>query len=95
MKLRYTPQARRHLNHIAEYIAERNPRAAVVVGKRIRAVIELLCDFPFMGHEGLVRGTREMVVPGLPYIIVYRIEQNEENGLTVLGVYHGAQDRSQ
>jgi hypothetical protein len=35
-----------------------------------------------------------MVVPGLPYIIVYRIESHaEEDGLAILGVYHGAQCR--
>jgi len=94
MKLRYTPRARRHLEHIAEYISERNPRAAVVVGERIRAVIELLCDLPLMGHEGLVPRTREMVVPGLPYVIVYRVEQSEQSGLVILGIYHGAQDRT-
>ena len=34
-----------------------------------------------------------MVVPGLPYIIVYRIESGEEEVLVILGVYHGAQLR--
>lgn len=30
--------------------------------------------FPFSGREGRVEGTRELVVPGLPYILPYRIE---------------------
>jgi len=34
-----------------------------------------------------------MVVPGLPYIIVYRIEPDNEGLLVILGVYHGAQRR--
>jgi hypothetical protein len=34
-----------------------------------------------------------MVVPGLPYIIVYRIEPGAEDTLVILGVYHGAQLR--
>jgi len=46
-----------------------------------------------MGHKGQLPGTREMVVPGLPYIIVYRIENRKEGELTILGVYHGAQRR--
>jgi hypothetical protein len=33
-----------------------------------------------------------MVVPGLPYIIVYRIE-TRDTALAILGVYHGAQRR--
>lgn len=46
-----------------------------------------------MGHEGALTGTREMGVPGLPYIIVYRIENGDEDTLVILGIYHGAQLR--
>lgn len=92
MKLRYTPQARRHLDAIADYIAERNPDAAVRVGYRIREVIDLLVAIPSMGREGVLPGTREMVVPGLPYIVVYRVDTGM-GALVVLGVYHGAQQR--
>jgi toxin ParE1/3/4 len=56
-------------------------------------VIDLLAAFPNMGHKGQLPGTREMVVPGLPYIIVYRIENREEGELVILGIYHGAQRR--
>jgi plasmid stabilization system protein ParE len=41
--------------------------------ERIRATAELLREFPFIGHDGLVPGTREMVVVGLPFVIVHRI----------------------
>jgi hypothetical protein len=34
-----------------------------------------------------------MVVPGLPYIVVYRVEIHAEDALVILGVYHGAQLR--
>ena len=34
-----------------------------------------------------------MVVPGLPYIVVHRIETGDEDTLVILGVYHGAQLR--
>jgi len=46
-----------------------------------------------MGHKGALSGTREFVVPGLPYIIVHRIENGNEATLVILGVYHGAQRR--
>jgi plasmid stabilization system protein ParE len=46
MKLRYTRRAQRHLEAIAEYIAERNPDAAGRVGERIRETTVLLRDFP-------------------------------------------------
>jgi len=93
MKLRVTPQASRHLDSIAEYLTERSPAAARAVGERIRETIDLLTVFPMIGHEGALPGTRDMVVPGLPYIIVHRVEPADSGTLIVLGVYHGAQRR--
>jgi toxin ParE1/3/4 len=79
---------------ISEYLAERNPDAALRVGSRIRETIDLLLKFPNMGRKGAQQGTREMLVPRLPYIIVYRIEREEqEEWLAIAGVYHGAQRR--
>jgi toxin ParE1/3/4 len=60
---------------------------------RIRESIDLLAKFPKMGHHGSLPGTREMVVPGLPYIVVHRIEVRDMDTLVILGVYHGAQMR--
>jgi hypothetical protein len=34
-----------------------------------------------------------LVVPGLPYIVVHRIEAGDEPAVAILGVYHGAQLR--
>src|SRR5215210_1049729 len=93
MRLRVTPQARSHLDSIAEYLAERSPAAARLVGQRFRETIDLLRAFPMIGHEGSLSGTREMVVPGLPYVIVHRLEKGDGGTLIVLGVYHGAQRR--
>jgi len=90
MKLRYTQRARRHLDEIARYITERNPTAAQVVGARISETIELLGQFPNIGREGALAGTRELVVPGFPYIVVHRIEAD---AVAILGIYHGAQVR--
>jgi plasmid stabilization system protein ParE len=90
MKLRYTQRARRHLDEIARYVTERNPTAARVVGARISETIELLGQFPNIGREGALAGTRELVVPGLPYIVVHRIGAD---AVAILGIYHGAQVR--
>jgi toxin ParE1/3/4 len=94
VKLRYTPQAVGHMEAIAEYLEARNPDAARRVGSRIGDTINLLLNFPHMGHKGVQPGMREMLVPRLPYIIVYRIESEvEEERLVIIGVYHGAQLR--
>ena len=47
---------------------------------------------PYMGHEGRARGTYEWVVVGLPYIIVYEIDEAAEE-VAIIAVFHGAQDR--
>jgi toxin ParE1/3/4 len=90
MRLRYTRRATRHLNAIADYIAEENPAAAKQVGARIQGTLILLTEFPGMGRDGVLGGTRELIVPGLPYVIVYRVAPEE---VVILGVYHGAQLR--
>jgi toxin ParE1/3/4 len=93
MTLRYTGRARRHLDAIAVYISDRNPRAARRVGERIREAVSLLGDMPYIGREGALAGTRELVVPGLPYVVVYRVDVAEQETAVMLGVYHGAQLR--
>jgi plasmid stabilization system protein ParE len=94
MRLRYTRRAQRHIDGIHGYIAERNPDAARRVIQRIRATADLLQEFPLAGHAGLVTGTREMIVVGLPYVIVHRIDPRGGGVLEILGIYHMAQDRA-
>ncbi len=77
MRLRFTARARRHLNDIQSYISEQNPRAALAVGKRLREVTEILGHLPYLGRGGALAGTREMVVPSLPYVIVYQVRERE------------------
>ena len=92
MKLRVTPQARRHIEAIAEYLNERSPAAAKRAGERIRKTIDLLTALPLVGHQGALAGTREFGVSGFRYIIVYRVDVTED-ALVILGIYHGAQRR--
>ncbi|CAN5317017.1 type II toxin-antitoxin system RelE/ParE family toxin [soil metagenome] len=93
MKLRYTPHASRQLGRIARYIRESSPAAARQVSRRIRNAAKLLSEFPDLGHTGTLDGTKELVVPGLPYVIVHRVEPHQPDVLTVLAIYHGAQLR--
>jgi toxin ParE1/3/4 len=39
--------------------------------------------------RGGIEGTRELVFAGLPYIVVYRIQ---DQSLEILRIYHSAQD---
>jgi len=47
----------------------------------------MLADHPGIGRPGRVDGTRELVIPGLPYVIAYL---HRGDTVTVLRVLHGA-----
>ena len=91
MKLYFRRSALRDLEGIHRYISQDNPTAAQTVIARIRAASQRLILFPKSGRSGQVEDTRELVVPGLPYIVVYTVEGEE---IDIRAVYHGARDRS-
>ncbi len=66
MNVEFTPGARADLISIRGWIAADDERAADRVISRIRQTAMLLGQFPQMGHEGEVPGTREFLVTGLP-----------------------------
>lgn len=73
----WTRRYLRELEVIGDYIAERNPRAAAKVTANIHLRTKrLLADNPFIGRVGEIEGTRELVVPGTPYIVAYRVLEN-------------------
>ena len=92
MKVRYTIDALLHIGAIYAYINERNPVAAAHVIARVRAAAGQLGEHPRIGHVGALVGTLEWVVTGLPYVLVYEIDEAREE-IVILGVYHGAQLR--
>lgn len=93
MKLVVRRKAAEDLRQIFEYIAADSPQSARHVTNRIRDTIRnSLMNFPGMGRAGVVDGTREWHVSGLPYVIVYKVDRAKTR-LDVLAVYHGAQKR--
>ena len=88
MNVEWLPEAERNFTHQLEWLAERNPRAAVEMGDAILTVVARLPDHPEMARSGRVAGTRELVAVGTPYVVVYRVEASV---VLVLRVLHGAQ----
>jgi toxin ParE1/3/4 len=84
LKVSFTPQAREDLTAIRDWIAEDNARAADRVIARIVQTAMMFGQFPMLGRAGLVAGTREFSVVGLPYVIVYTIASENVDVLTVL-----------
>jgi len=87
--IRWSSDAAEDLEDIVEYIRETRPKTAIQVASRIFEAVEALEIFPSRGRVGKLRGTRELVLSSLPYIIVYLVEQD---AVTVLRIRHGAQN---
>ena len=90
MRLRWRLSAVNDLAEIRDFISEYDPEAARAVVDRVFRSVDRLEAFPKSGRVGQVRGTRELVVPGLPYIVVYACDDTD---VSIIGVFHGARDR--
>ena len=86
MRVNFTPQASDDLAAIRDWIAEDDDRAADRVVARIVQTAMMFGQFPMLGRTGVVEGTREFSVVGLPYLIVYQIASEAE--IDVLTVLH-------
>jgi len=87
-RVRWTRSALADLFAIGRYIDQDNPQAARSVVNRIEVAGNHLTEFPERGRLGRVEGTRELVIPRLPFIIVYRLAAGE---VELLSILHGAQ----
>lgn len=79
MKLVFDAKAISDIENIHRWIAHDSLAVATAVVERLMSSIERLSSFPQMGREGLDTGTREWVVPRLPYIVVYELDDAEIN----------------
>jgi toxin ParE1/3/4 len=87
MQVRWTRQALLNLEHAVEYISTDSPTVANQVAQKTWNSFQLLREHPRIGRPGRVKGTREMVIPGLPYVVPYM----EENGIVfILRILHSS-----
>jgi len=87
VRIRWLPTALANLGAEAEYIARDNPEAAARVVTAIAETLGRLARYPALGRAGRVTGTRELVVPGTPYIVPYRVRGD---AVEILRVFHAA-----
>jgi toxin ParE1/3/4 len=88
VSVRWTRQALSNLDAQADQSAWDNPEAARNRVASFFACIDRLAEFPGLGRPGRVVGTRERVVEGTPYVVVYR---ETPSTVQVLRVLHAAQ----
>ena len=87
MIVEWSNPARDDLIAIASYIATDDPVAALDVMDRIDSAVGRLADHPGSGRPGRISGTRELVIPDLPYIVAYRIHRER---VQILRLLHAA-----
>jgi len=87
VRVDWHPLARADLAELVAYIASESPVAAYRVNDEIRKQSSLLAIHPEIGRPGRVRGTRELVITGTPYIAAYGLAGDV---VTVLRLLHGA-----
>jgi toxin ParE1/3/4 len=89
MAIVWTTSARHDVNAVWDFIEAQNPDAAELVSSEILRAVEGLLQFPRRGKPGRVKETRELVISGLPYVVVYLLADER---VVILRVLHGAQD---
>jgi toxin ParE1/3/4 len=91
MTIRWTDPAQTDFLEILGYIARDNPVAAERVGQRLLSAIDTLAAQPRLGRPGRV--ARELVIPRLPYLAIYRIIEamhSTTSQVEILRLLHGA-----
>ncbi len=89
MRLSFAQPASRDLDEIFDHVARDNPGAALGILDAVETVARRLIAFPEMGRVGRWPGTREAVVPNLPYVLIY---ESDGRSVTIIAVLHGARD---
>ncbi|HUD15595.1 MAG TPA: type II toxin-antitoxin system RelE/ParE family toxin [Terracidiphilus sp.] len=90
MRVRWTPASADDLEEIADYLTLHFPSFRQKALREIWEAIAALRSLPYRGRIGRDAGTRELVMAGLPYIVVYRIKGD---AVEILHIFHGAQER--
>lgn len=86
--IQWADEAQADLSGILRWLSDRNPAAADQVNEVVLAAIERLERFPYSGLEGRRAGTRELVIAGRPYIVIYAVH---DTVVAIVRVLHGAQ----
>ncbi|HEY7886307.1 MAG TPA: type II toxin-antitoxin system RelE/ParE family toxin [Cellvibrionaceae bacterium] len=92
MQLKWTDLAAADLDEIEVYIAKENsPSVAIdVVMKILDTTHLILPEHPGAGRHGRRKGSRELVIDGLPFVVIYR-QDHVLDQLQILRVLHDAQ----
>ena len=88
MQIRWEEDAINDLINLRDYIQKDNPAAAEKVAQKILSTVDLLLNHPLLGKAGRIHKTRELVIAGTPYTVVYLAEFE---AVTLLRIFHQRQ----
>ena len=89
MRLVLSQRFRDDLRRVYRFIRQANPAAAAVVRDRIIKTIQRLKRFPESGRAWRLPGSRELVISGLPYIVIYVVEGDD---VVVVSLFHESRE---
>jgi addiction module RelE/StbE family toxin len=89
MQVRWTSPAAKDLEEIVLYIQRDSADSAKIVAKTLFDAANSLEFMPSRGRAGRIMGTRELMIPGLPYFIVYEVM---DTAVQIHHIYHAARN---
>ena len=88
MVIEWLVEARVEFKHHIRYIHDRNRAAASRIEAEILRRVGTLKRFPFVGKLGREAGSRELVIIGTPYVVIYTVD---DNVIQIIHVIHTSQ----
>jgi addiction module RelE/StbE family toxin len=88
MRLRWSAAAAGDLENIADFLFEKTLQNAPQLIHRIYDATQSLQKFPNRGRPGKKMGTRELLIPALPYFVVYQVKGD---ALYIVRILHSSQ----
>lgn len=77
MSVRWLTPAHKDLSALVEWYEQNAPEVLSTVAQRIWDAAQSLTMFPHRGRPGFIDGTRELLVPQLPYMLVYKVQGSD------------------
>lgn len=89
MNIEWKTKAQIDASSLLAYIAQDNINVAYRVYDDIHRQVKILADYPSMGRNGRLKGTRELIITDTPYIVVYKISGDN---ILILRIIRSAQN---
>jgi len=87
MKVIWSATGVRDLREIIEFIRPESAKGSATVRRKVLNTALRLGQMPYSGRTGRIDGTRETVVPGVPFIVVYQVSTD---AVEIVGIWHTA-----